>query len=151
MNSRALRPRHLAAPLIAALLAAAPLAAAPSVAQADERSSTPIAASVAPAAPAAPGNDRRARIVLKASAALPGSAYTLGDIADVESPDAALRERLSALPIGALPRQGYADTVTRARLQARVRGEPRLDDVQWSGAARCRGRSAREFIGAGCS
>jgi len=134
MNSRALRTRLAAAPLVASLLAAAPGPVAR--AQADDR------------APALA--EHRARIVLRPSAALPGSRYALGDVADVDAPDRALRERLSALPIGALPRQGYADTVTRAQLQARVRSELRLDDLQWSGAneVRVRGLGQRIDFGA---
>lgn len=101
----------------------------------------PVGLALAGVARAGPG----ATVVLRPAADLQGTRYTLGDIADIESADAAQKGRLAAIPIGEVPRQGYAQSVSRTEVEARVRQEVSLADLEWRGAAqtRIRGRGQR--------
>lgn len=84
-------------------------------------------------------------VSLRAAADLPGAHYTLGDIADIDSADAALRRRLAAIAIGAVPRLGYAESVSRAQVEALVRQEIAASGLAWRGApeVRIRGRGQK--------
>src|SRR5256885_1209 len=73
------------------------------------------------------------RIALRPTVALPGTTYALGDIADIESTDAALSKRLAGIQIGMLPRQAYTDSAARHQIEAIVRQQVMLADVEWSG------------------
>jgi flagella basal body P-ring formation protein FlgA len=82
---------------------------------------------------------------LRNAADLPGTRYTLGDIADIATTDAALKERLASISIGAVPRQGYADTISRAQVETLVRQQVSPATIEWRGAAvvKVRGRGQR--------
>ena len=64
--------------------------------------------------------------------------FALGDIADIESADSQLQQRLAALRIGRSPRTGYRLTVPRAAVEdALARDLPSLRGaLRWSGAQR---------------
>jgi flagella basal body P-ring formation protein FlgA len=90
--------------------------------------------------------DGNAVMVLRAAADLPGTRYTLGDIADIETTDGALQRRLAAIPIGAVPRQGYAESVSRAQLETLVRKEVSPALLEWRGAAEVRIRGHGQHV-----
>jgi len=64
--------------------------------------------------------------------------FTLSDVADIESANSELQQRLTALRIGQSPRTGYRVTIARAAVEDAVsRGLPALRGaLRWSGAAR---------------
>ncbi len=92
--------------------------------------------------------DAPVRIDLHSSAALAGTHYTLGDVADVDAADAGLRQRLVALTIGAVPRQGYTETISRSQIEAFVRQQVRLADTEWNGASEVRIHGQGQHIAA---
>src|SRR5690349_17212825 len=64
--------------------------------------------------------------------------FALGDIADIESADSELQQRLAALRIGQSPRMGYRLTVSRSAVEDTVARElPSLRQaLRWTGAQR---------------
>src|SRR5262245_31455138 len=88
---------------------------------------------------------QNAAITLRAAADLPGTRYTLGDIADIQSADDGLARRLAAIPIGVVPRQGYTESVSRIEVETLVRQHVPPQAVEWRGASsiRIRGRGQR--------
>ena len=90
--------------------------------------------------------DGNATIALRAAADLPGARYSLGDIADIETTDSALQRRLAAIPIGAVPRQGYAESVSRTQVETLVRQEVSPAMVEWRGAAEVRIRGRGQHV-----
>jgi flagella basal body P-ring formation protein FlgA len=79
-----------------------------------------------------------AQIRLLARAEVGAPFFTLGDIADIQSADSALQERLSELRMGQTPRTGYRVTLVRAQVEdALARALPSArQTVHWAGAQR---------------
>src|SRR6476646_1495403 len=79
-----------------------------------------------------------AQIRLLARAEIGKPFFTLGDVADIESADSELQQRLAALRIGQSPRQGSRLSVPRAAVEDAVAHA--LPSVRaalhWSGAQR---------------
>lgn len=87
----------------------------------------------------------RATVALRPAVELDGRTYTLGDVADIASTDSTLSSRLTALPIGIVPRAGVTESVARPDLAALVRQSLPGAALAWEGAAavRIRGRGQR--------
>lgn len=76
-------------------------------------------------------------ITLQPRAEVGSSAVTLGDIAQLSSPNLAVLERLISLPVGQAPRVGDSVLLTRASLQnwIKTRTRIRAEQIEWRGTA----------------
>ena len=95
------------------------------------------AAALAAFALAAAAQAQQASVRLRAQAQPQAAHYTLGDIADIRSADAAFAQALAGFEIGLAPRSGQAQSVPRAAIAAQVERAAPLwrGRLQWQGAA----------------
>jgi flagella basal body P-ring formation protein FlgA len=87
-------------------------------------------------------------IALRWTADVPAANYTLGDIADIDTVDTALKERLTTLEIGLSPRHGYTDTISRKDVENILRQKVPPDAVEWRGAQSIRIRGRGQTVAA---